>query len=417
MLAELRGHLGNIKSLRFLSSVVQDTDKETRLSATKYILLSESSGTRGREDTIIVWRLDALGRQVDSRLPMDLEQLTSCALDGISNHLRSQHGLDDLAIDSVRSGFAKALQEADVKNRVSNVQTLNGKFPSFNSKPVSHDAGKLLFIANGTSTQSRMRPAHQLPQVVLYSLHSQTEICRLKGHTDAIMWAAWSPTDDTVVASASWDQTFRLWDARTGECRAVIGSTGQNWSGAFSPDGTKVLFSGSGGSTQFVRIYDVETAQELVRLPEDSGLNRWMRFFAWSRDGQIAFTHENAVLMWKPFPDSPGTSGIVDINTAQSLTALLRLHADEPIYKLFASVSEIVWVEHVQGSSKLIVKSNESTAFIWDRETNFKWRFQRPKGTLLPFSCTGGSHIFTKTQLLSTMDGDGCVRFWNLQSA
>ncbi|KAJ3169378.1 hypothetical protein HDU87_000653 [Geranomyces variabilis] len=132
MLAELRGHLGNMKSLRFLSSVVQDSDKETRLSATKYILLSGSSGIRGREDTIVLWRLNSQGQQVDSRLPMNLEQLTSCALDGICNDLRSQHGLEDLAIEA-----------------------------------------------------SRMRPAHQLPQVVLYSVHSQTEMDRLKGHKDA----------------------------------------------------------------------------------------------------------------------------------------------------------------------------------------------------------------------------------------
>ena len=43
----------------------------------------------------------------------------------------------------------------------------------------------------------------------------------LRGHADAVSFAAWSPDDSTVV-TCSGDNTARVWDARTGDSLFVL---------------------------------------------------------------------------------------------------------------------------------------------------------------------------------------------------
>ncbi|KAJ3146332.1 hypothetical protein HDU89_006318 [Geranomyces variabilis] len=219
----------------------------------------------------------------------------------------------------------------------------------------SKGGDKFLYIAHPASTQGAMRPAEELPQAVLYSMHSRTEVARLKGHTDLIPWAAISPADDNIVATASWDQTFHIWDVRTGVSKAVIETTNQNWAGAFSPDGSKVLFSGGGRESLHMRIYDVETAQELVRLPELPATG-WLRDIAWS-GAEIALLDRGAAILWKPFTDSSDVAKqSFEDNGAPTvrygaLTRLLRLHEGEDnLVQCFANLKNVSWIK--DGSSR-----------------------------------------------------------------
>jgi WD40 repeat protein len=101
------------------------------------------------------------------------------------------------------------------------------------------------------------------------------EVRRLEGHADQLTSMALSP-DGKLLVTGSDDKTVRLWQFESGkELRALRGSATFVLSVAISADGRRVL-SGSGGefrnrrfspgSDRSVRLWDVETGKELLKL-------------------------------------------------------------------------------------------------------------------------------------------------------
>src|SRR5947209_5077881 len=102
----------------------------------------------------------------------------------------------------------------------------------------------------------------------------------LKGHTEVVFAVAFSP-DGKTLASASQDNTIKLWGVKTGEEHAILkGHTSVVSSVAYSPDG-KTLASASRDKT--IKLWDVQTGKEQTTL---KGHTNIVFAVAYSPDGK-----------------------------------------------------------------------------------------------------------------------------------
>src|SRR6185436_19440217 len=88
-------------------------------------------------------------------------------------------------------------------------------------------------------------------------------------------------SDARSMLTASFDDTVRIWDVRSGqEKQRFTGQKGWFWSAVFSPDGQYVL---TGGTDKTVRVWSTKTGEQIHQF----NTSLTARKIAYSSDGKL----------------------------------------------------------------------------------------------------------------------------------
>jgi WD40 repeat protein len=203
---------------------------------------------------------------------------------------------------------------------------------------------------------------------------------------------AWGP-DGSRLATASLDGTVRIWDSATGrELLTVRGGPGgiqdgpaviQTASVTWSPDGSRLAATAPDAT---VRVWDVGTGQELLRLRGPAGR---VRRVAWSPDGsRLATTSRDpAAQLW-------------DARTGQEVLRL-RGHRD--------FIMALAWAPD---GSQLATSSADDTVRVWDARTG-----QEVPGLRRHMDLVRALAYSPDGSRIATASYDGAVRVWPTRPA
>jgi WD40 repeat protein len=134
----------------------------------------------------------------------------------------------------------------------------------------------------------------------VWDIARQQRLACFRGHGQTIIGIALFPDGDTV-ATASWEGTMRIWSLAQQKLIITLGGQlGSFDSITLSPDGQRLV----GGSTSFVKIWDVHTWQEVASFRDHTGVIDHLAFF---RDGTaLVSATKDKIRLWRapPFADT-----------------------------------------------------------------------------------------------------------------
>ncbi len=282
----------------------------------------------------------------------------------------------------------------------------------------TNDVNSVSFSPNGKILAS----ASWDNTIKLWDVKSGREIRTLERHTDGVNSVSFSP-NGKILASASWDNTIKLWNIESGrEIRTLERHTDGVNSVSFSPNG-KMLASASNDST--IKLWNVESGQEIRTL---KGYNSSVSSVSFSPNGKILASN------------SYGTIKLWDIESGLEIRTLER-HTDgvnsvsfSPNGKILASNSygtiklwnietgqeirtlegHTAWVTSVSLSPSgkvLALGSWDKTIELWNIETGQEIR------TLKGHTSDVNSVSFSPNgKMLASGGDDKTIKLWNMET-
>ncbi|OUL34278.1 hypothetical protein BV372_14260 [Nostoc sp. T09] len=264
----------------------------------------------------------------------------------------------------------------------------------------------------------------QVELALMHIVHNVVAPNTLKGHANSVYGVSFSP-DGKILATASADNTLKLWDTSTGkEIKTLIGHTNSVNDISFSPNG-KMLASASDDNT--LKLWDTSTGKEIKTL---IGHTNSVKGVSFSPDGKMLATasSDNMVKLWN-------TSTGKEIKTLNGHTNRVNGVSFSPDGKMLASASvdrtvklwntstgkEIKtlsghtdWVYGVSFSpdGKMLASASvDRTVKLWNTST-----YKEIK-TLIGLTDLVLSVSFSPDgKMLATASGDKTVKLWDTSS-
>ncbi|MCC5616087.1 serine/threonine protein kinase [Nostoc sp. CHAB 5836] len=256
---------------------------------------------------------------------------------------------------------------------------------SFLPKPLkghSSDVNSVAFSPDSTTLAS----ASDDQTIKLWNLASGQEIHTLEGHSNWIWTVAFSP-DHKILASGSADKTIKLWNIDTGKLiRTLQGHSDGVTSVAFSPDG-KTLASGSASKDKTIKLWNIDTGN-LIRTLE--GHSNGVPSVIFSPDGKTLASGgwDKTIKLW-------------NLDTGKSIRSLE------------GNAGSILSVAFAGDGLTLASGSNDKTIKLWNLETGklihtLKGHTDKVNAVaFLPSTIPNGANLVSGSN-------DRTIKLWNL---
>ena len=194
--------------------------------------------------------------------------------------------------------------------------------------------------------------------VRLLGIETGKEIRKFISHSKTVHSVAVSP-DGEYVASGSKDKTIVMWHIKSGKKIKTFTNPKryERFSIAFSPDGKRLIVSGSGRLSE-MELWDVSTGQVIATLKDDA-ISPWSVRF--SPDGQhVATSAGGAVALWDISTVAYGSAYHTDQNEAKKYA-----YSTGKLKTLGGSVYH--GSAYFSSSGEKIIMVNQSTLHEFDR--------------------------------------------------
>ncbi|MEN8241197.1 MAG: protein kinase [Chloroflexota bacterium] len=223
----------------------------------------------------------------------------------------------------------------------------------------------------------------------------------LFGHTAQTRDGEWSP-DGRLIATASFDNTARIWDASTGKELFTLAHPDRVWFFDWAPDGSRIVTSCADGTA---RTWDVTTGEVVLEVPLESTALFAVR---WSPDGTriVNSGFASRATVW----DADTGETITNFGFGPELLGLLDEGED------FCVLFGPSWSLDSERISTGCIHSREigTGALIWDAATG---------ELLMTLDDLGGGTgrtewLFDGTQMISShgSPNENVLRLWDLES-
>ncbi|PSK57829.1 hypothetical protein B9Z65_9031 [Elsinoe australis] len=340
----------------------------------------------------------------------DLDHITISATTNITAQLSALSiPLSEENQSHLRASLLSPILQSLTRHTISQHRTLKGRLLTSFQSPIFSPSGDFLLYLPGPRPPSNSDAKWD---VKAHSMTAGHDTLTLSGHRDAIMWAGFSPCEK-IIGTASWDGTFRIWDAKTGEEKFVFRTEKQNWTGGWAPDGG--MFAGTSGDGR-VKVWEMEEGREVVDL---DCFASWCRTLDWSADGGRLVVGGRG-----------GKMVLVDLGKGEvvqerklSLSKMVPKEKWDMMGRAFLETSR---VQFADGGRKIVfLTSGDASIEVYDLVKGLKWRFERPIpeaggdesaeiARTLDFQVLDGSSPGGLTILSTDTDG---IRVWSLGEA